>query len=148
MRKWCGVSSRVAGPVLVLFLLMPAALAFGFTKEECAKAGITHPKKLVTFVAGLQRAVRQGDKVTVAGMMRYPFWAPLGDAADIEIKSPDVFLKQYDAIMTKAMQESLLRLQADDIIFNRAGALLGGDNARQLWALESANTIQAYFKGI
>ena len=139
--------ARLAVPVLLLLLLVPVALASAFTKEECATAGITHPGKLKTFVANLQKAVRQGDKTAVAAMIDYPISVPV-DAADLEIENADAFLQHYDAIMTKAMQESLLGLQVNDITFNRSGALLAGDDARQLWATEGDKGITAYLKGI
>lgn len=150
MRKRFGMSHRsVAAPALLIAsLLIQGMFLFGFTKYEAAKGGITHPKKLITFVIALQKAVREGNKSAVTNIMQYPLRLPLENGTEVDVDTAKEFLGHYDKIMTKAMQRNLLALNPDDILFRRSGALLACDDARQLWVIERDDKMVAYIKGI
>ena len=76
------------------------------SKEDCVQAGLKDCKPLTAFVSKLRTAVKNNDKATVAGMIFYPIEVQGGDGT--EIKNKEAFIKNYDKIMTSAVQEVLL----------------------------------------
>ena len=112
------------GLILVLVMVLAGtAGAAGPTKEECALAGIKNPKQLTTFVKNLQIAIKNGDKAAVANMVNYPIEVEL-NGASVTIEEKAAFIQNYDAILTKEVQTSMLEKTVDDIFVNRRGAYL------------------------
>lgn len=108
--------------VLVLILAGPVG-ATGPTKEECALAGIESPEHLASFVENLQKALKNGDKAAVADMVNYPIDVEL-NGTSVSIEEKAAFIENYEAILTKDVQASLLNTKMDDVFVNRRGAYL------------------------
>lgn len=127
--------------VLVLILtLAGAGRAAGPTKEECALAGFDNPAQLTSLVTKLKKAVENGDKAAVAAMVGYPITVKLG-GAEREIENQADFIKNYDAIMTKAVREAVLHQKMEDIFINRQGAMLtDGTGTGRIWLMNSEIT--------
>lgn len=112
------------GLILVLVLVLAGTVgAAGPTKDECALAGIKSPEQLTSFVKNLQKALKNGDKAAVAAMVNYPIEVEL-NGASVSIEEKTAFIQNYEAILTKEVQTSVLETNVDDIIVNRRGAYL------------------------
>lgn len=129
-------------PLCCLFCLtsLPVALAGPDTRHCAEVAGIEHPKRLVAFVARLQKAVRDSDKAAVIAMMDddYPVEYS-GNGGEGHVADAEDFLKQYDTIMTQELRDGLLELKSDDIMCFREGAFLAGDTQKRLFATEGSD---------
>lgn len=113
-----------SGLILVLALTLAGAVsAAGPAQDECALAGIENPKQLTSFVKKLQDAIKDKNKAAVAGMVNYPMDVVL-DGALISIEEESAFIQNYDSILTKEVQASVLSADVNDIFVNRRGAYL------------------------
>ncbi len=119
---------------LVLVLaLAGAARAEAPTPEECALAGIKNPAQLTSFIANLQKAVKNGDKAAVATVVDYPIEVKLGGASR-RIEAKAACIENYDAIMTKAVRDAVLTQNMGDIFINRKGVMLtDGAGEGRIW---------------
>ncbi len=124
------------GLVLVL-TLAGAGRAAGPTKEECALAGFDNPAQLTAMVTKLKKAVENGDQAAMAATVDYPITVTLG-GAERDIENQDDFIKNYDAIMSKPVQEAVLHQKLEDIFINRQGAMLtDGAGQGRIWLMNS-----------
>lgn len=113
-----------SGLILVLVLILASSAgATGPTQDECALAGIENPKQLTSFVKKLQEAIKSKNKAAVAAMVNYPIEVEL-DGALIGIEEETAFIQNYDSILTKEVQASVLGADLNDIFVNRRGAYL------------------------
>lgn len=140
---WC---LALLWTVLLLSVLAGTAGATGPTREECAKAGIDHPQKLVAFVTNLQKAVRDNDKAAVIDMMdaSYPFEISVA-GKELAIKDAGDFNKHYATVMTKSLRAYLLQLKMDDITCFREGAFLSSDDDKRMFAMEARDGNFSYY---
>jgi hypothetical protein len=115
---------------LVLVLsLAGVGLAAGPTQEECDLGGFDSPAKLISLIANLQKAVKNGDKAAVAALVGYPLMVKQG-GADREIKNQAEFIKNYDAIMTKPVRDAVLNFKMNDYFINRRGLMMSDDTGK------------------
>ena len=122
--------------VLVLTLTGTAG-AVGPTKEECALAGFDNPAQLAAVVAKLKKALENVDKAAVAAMVDYPITVMLG-GVERDIENQEDFIKNYDAIMDKPVQDAVLHQKLEDIFINRQGAMLTDSTGKgRIWLMNS-----------
>ena len=125
---------------ILVLTLAGAGRAAGPTKEECALAGFDNPAQLTSLVTKLKKAVENGDKAAVVAMVGYPITVKLG-GAEREIENQADFIKNYDAVMIKAVRDAVLNQKMQDIFINRQGAMLtDGTGAGRIWLMNSEIT--------
>jgi hypothetical protein len=81
--------------------------------------------------------VENRDQAAVAAMVDYPITVTMG-GAERDIENQDDFIKNYDAIMSKPVQEAVLHQKLEDIFINRQGATLtDGAGQGRIWLMNS-----------
>lgn len=123
------VLALAVGTALTMALALASpAFAEGPSKAECASAGLKNCAALTAFVQELRAAVTAGDKQAVAAKVFYPIEVQLGDG--LNVAGPADFVRQYDAIMTPALRNAIMK--EDPFVSPRKLIQMIGDGA-QVW---------------
>jgi len=113
---FCCLALALSGP----------AVAIG---ADYGVAGIDDPQQVTAFVADLQRAVREGDKAAIAALVDYPLKARV-EGKTRTIKDKAAFIKDYNAIMTMAVQAAVADQNPAALFANSQGLMFGNG---QVW---------------
>jgi len=73
-----------------------------------------------SFLADLQQAVGNDDQQAVSEMIQYPL-----RTTQMTIKSPEQFLKNYDAIFNDGVKAAVASQTADSLFYRDQGVMIG-----------------------
>lgn len=73
--------------------------------------GVTNARQVVTFLAELQRASRNGDRSAVAALIHYPVVVMIGGLR-VPFTDAAALLERYDEIFTPALLDAIVRADA------------------------------------
>ncbi len=93
------------------------------TKDKFYVAGFTQ-KEFNTYFTKLQKAVAKNDKKAVSNLVYYPLNVNSNGKTKV-IKNQKQFIKEYKAIMTKKVKNSVLKQKSDKVFVNYKGAMTG-----------------------
>lgn len=93
------------------------------TKDKFYVAGFTQ-KEFNTYLTKLQKAVAKNDKKAVSNLVYYPLNVNSNGKTKV-IKNQKQFIKEYKAIMTKKVKNSVLKQKPDKVFVNYKGAMTG-----------------------
>lgn len=88
-----------------------------------------HAKLYDTSITAFQHAVAAGSKEDVAAFIRYPIKVTIDGRTKV-IRSPDAFVKEYDAIMTPDIVNAVKNQAYGDLFVNDQGVMFGDG---QVW---------------
>jgi hypothetical protein len=92
--------------------IMCAVLLYAVT------ANVSAQNPLDTFVAQLQRASHDNDRIAIAAMIRYPLVISIGGGIRIPIADAPTFLARYDDIFTAELRDAIAR-RSDAVVIQR-----------------------------
>lgn len=79
---------------------------------------------VLAFVSKLQKAVGAGDRAGVSGMVRYPLRVNHSPQKHDMIATPAELLKQYDAIFTPKIRQSIVKQTPDRLTGGKDGVAI------------------------
>jgi hypothetical protein len=85
---------------------------------------------VLSFVGKLQKAVGAGDRAAVAAMVRYPLRVNHDPTHHVNLATAADLLKQYDAVFTPGIRQSITKQTAAKLTGGRDGVMIDGG---RLW---------------
>jgi hypothetical protein len=122
---------RVMALSAVLACLMVGPAWAGTVAEVNARIEdvLGHAELYESSIKAFQHAVATGSREDVAAFIRYPIKVTIDGGTKV-IRSPDAFVKQYDAIMTPEIVDAVKNQAYGDLFVNDQGVMFGDG---QVW---------------